>query len=74
MLAVYLASASPVTDWIGIVIAIAMIAVVGAFASDTHRKVLLVWLVIVGLGMATVAYAGPYGPYCDPLWRWLGWC
>ena len=74
MLAVYLASASPVTDWIGIVIVLATIALVGAFGEDRTRKVLLVWLVIVGVGMATLAYAGPYGPVCDPLWRWLGLC
>lgn len=73
MFAVYLTSSGS-SDWLGIVVALAVAGGLSAFLSARVRTLVLVLLVAALLAYASMASAQPYPLPCDPVWRWMGWC
>lgn len=73
MFAVYVASSSVSWEWLGLVVAMAVIGGLGGFAGPRTRR-LLVGLFVAGIVAygASVAFAVPFP--CPREWRWLGIC
>lgn len=74
MVAVYLNSPTGSWELVGLILAMALLGGLSSVAAPSTRKAILAGLVLAVLLMASQTFAGPYGPYCDPLWRLLGWC
>lgn len=74
MVAVYLAPGSMALGWGQLLVMALMLVVFASFLGQRSKPLAIVVLVGGALGLgASAALAIPYY-YCDPIWKWMGWC
>ncbi len=74
MFAFYLAaSGTPVAAYVGLVVALAVVAALGAWTSPRGKR-LLVGLLVAGMVAGSASTALAVKILCPAEWKWLGIC